>query len=130
MFSGEQQGKAVDVQHGQSLPSEQGDPQAIEAVERGIQHLEDEEDDRAIECFTEAIRLCPRFTNAYFARACAYDDKGDFDLAVADCTEVIRLDPDHFKAYRLRGDVYQKTGKWAKAERDFAKARRIEASQQ
>ena len=120
----------MDVQHGQSLPEEQGKRLAIEAVERGVQHLENEQDDRAIECFTEAIRLCLRFANAYFARAYAYDDKGDFDLAIADCTEVIRLAPDHFRAYRLRGGIYQKTGKWAKAERDFAKARQIEAKQQ
>ena len=111
-------------------PDEQANRQAIEAVERGVQYLENEDGDRAIECFTQAIRLCPGFTNAYFARACAYDDKGDFDLAVADCTEVIRLAPDHFRAYRLRGGIYQKTGKWAQAERDFAKARRIEARQQ
>ncbi len=120
----------MDVQHGQSLPGEQGNPQAIEAVERGVQHLENEEGDRAIECFTEAIRLCPALANAYFARACAYDDKGDFELAVADCIEVIRLSPEHVRAYHLRGGIYQKTGKWAKAERDFGKARRIEAKQQ
>ncbi len=120
----------MDVQHGQSLPGEQGNPQAIEAVERGVRYLENEQGDRAIECFSEAIRLCPEFTNTYFARACAYDDKGDFDLAVADCTEVIRLDPDHFRAYRLRGGIHQKTGKWPQAERDFAKARQIEAKQQ
>ncbi len=119
----------MDVQLGQSLPGEQGNRQAIEAVEQGIQYLENEDGDRAIECFTEAIRFCPRFANAYFARACAYDDMGDFDLAVADCTEVIRLDLDHFRAFRLRGGIYQKTGKWAQAERDFAKARQIEAKQ-
>ena len=120
----------MDVQHGQGSPDEQANRQAIEAVERGVQYLENEDGDRAIECVTEAIRLCPRFTNAYVARACAYDDKGDFDLALADCTEVIRLDPDHFRAYRFRGGIYQKTGKWALAERDFAKARQIEAKQQ
>ena len=120
----------MDVQHGQSLPGEQPNPRAIEAVERGIECLENEQGDRAIECFTEAIRLCPGFANAYFTRACAYDDKGDSDLAVADCTEVIRLDPDHFRAYRPRGGIFQNTGKWAQAERDFAKARQIEAQQQ
>ena len=119
----------MDAQHEQGSPDEQANRQAIEAVERGIKHLENEQDDRAIECFTEAIRLCPALANAYFARACAYDDKGDFDLAIADCTEVIRRDPEHVRAYRLRGGIYQKTGKWAQAERDFAKARRIEARQ-
>ncbi len=120
----------MNAQLGQSPPGEQGNPQAIEAVERGVLHLENEQGEQAIECFSEAIRLCPEFANAYFARACAYDDKGDFDPAVADCTEVIRLAPDHFRAYRLRGGIFRKTGEWAKAERDFAKARRIEAKQQ
>ncbi len=59
-------------------------------MERGVGYLDNEQDDRAIECFTKAIRLCPELTNAYFARACAYADKGDFELAIADCTEVIR----------------------------------------
>ncbi len=120
----------MDGQYKQSQPDGQGDRRAIESVERGVQYLENEQGDRAIESFTEAIQFCPGFTNAYFARACAYDDKGDFDLAIADCTEVIRLDPDHFRAYRFRGGIYQKTGKWALAERDFAKARQIEAKQQ
>jgi len=46
----------VDVQHGQSLP---GNPQAIEAVQRGVGYLENEQDDRAIECFTERARKSP-----------------------------------------------------------------------
>ena len=117
----------MEVQHGQSLPSERKPPQAVKAVGRGIQFLEDQDHGRAIECFTEAIRLFPTFTNAHFARACAYDDKGEFDLAVTDCTEVIRLNPESARAYRLRGQVYSKTGKWAKAERDVAKARQVEA---
>ena len=119
----------MDARRGQSLPDAQANRQAIEAVERGVQYLEDAEGERAIERFTEAIRLSPRLTNAYFARACAYDDKDDFDLVVADCTEVIRLDPEHVGAYRLREGIYEKTGKWALAERDLAKARQIEAKQ-
>ena len=86
----------MEVQHGQSLPGKREELQAVEAVERGIQYLENDEEDRAIECFTEAIRVNPECARAYF----------------------------------LRGHVYSKTGKWAKAERDVAKARRIEARQQ
>ena len=119
----------MEVPHRQSLPSERGSPLAVEAVERGIQFLEDEEHGQAIECFTEAIRLCPRFTHAHFARACAYDDKGEFDLAITDCTEAIRLDPKCARAYRLRAMIYDERGDWVKAERDIAMARRAEARQ-
>ena len=38
-------------------------------MERGVQYMENDQDDRAIECFTEAIRLCPECANAYFAKA-------------------------------------------------------------
>jgi Flp pilus assembly protein TadD len=85
----------VKVQRGQSSLSERARLRAVEAIEQGVQSLENGKDDRAIERFTEAIRLNPE---------CA-------------------------RAYRLRGQVYSKTGNWAKAERDVAKARRIEASQ-
>ena len=110
-------------------PTEQGTPQAVDAVEQGIRYAEDGAYDRAIECFTMAIRLSPECADAYFARACTHDIKGEFDLAIDDCTNVIRLDPQRATAYHLRGQVYGKTGQWAKAERDVAKARRFEARQ-
>jgi Flp pilus assembly protein TadD len=67
--------------------------------------------------------------NAYFVRAGAYDGRGDLELAIADCTELLRLAPEHVGTYSLRGRIYEKMGNWAKAERDFAKARRIQARQ-
>ena len=120
----------MEMHHKQSSPGERENPQAVAALERGIQYLEDENRDQAIECFTEALRLFPRFTDAYLARACAYNEKGDFDLAINDCNEAIRLNSECTKAYRLRGKVHSKAGKWANAERDVAKARQIEARQQ
>jgi Tfp pilus assembly protein PilF len=86
----------VGLRDGQRLPSEREHLQAVDSIERGIQYLENDEYDRAIECFTEAIRL----------------------------------DPECARAYSLRGQIHSKTGRWAKAERDVAKARRIEARQQ
>jgi Flp pilus assembly protein TadD len=82
----------VEVETGQDLPSEPEKLLAEEAIERGIQHLGNDEVDRAIECFTEAIRLNSK------------------------CV----------RAYRLRGQIYEIMGEWAKAERDIAKARRVE----
>jgi tetratricopeptide (TPR) repeat protein len=120
----------VEVEHKQSDSIDGKRSLAVEALERGLEYLENAEHRRAIACFTEAIRLSPRFTEAYLARACAYDEKGDLDLAIADCTEVIRLDPERAIAYHLRGEIYSKTNSWAKAERDVAKARLIEARPQ
>ena len=115
--------------NGQRSPGEQGNRQAAEAVERGVKHLENDQCDQAIDSLTLAIGLCPALANAYFARAGAYHGRGDFELAIADCTELIRLNPECAGAYSLRGQIHEKTGNWAKAERDLAKARRIEARQ-
>lgn len=120
----------MDVQPAQNLAGERKAQPALVALEQGLQYLENAECDRAIECFTEAIRLCPTLTDAYIARACAYEDKGDFDLAIADCAEAIRLNPECARVYQLRGHIHGKAGNWAMAERDISKARRIEAKQQ
>ena len=49
--------------------------------------------DKAIADFTEAIRLDPKYAEAYCNRGCAYRNKGDYDKAIADFTEAIRLNP-------------------------------------
>jgi Flp pilus assembly protein TadD len=102
----------------------------MEAVERAVKQLDDNQSDEAIDSLTLAIGLCPALANAYCARAGALDERGDFELAVADCTEVIRLDPECAEAYSLRGQIYERMGDWARAERDVSHARRIEASRQ
>ena len=63
--------------------------------------------DRAIADYTEAIRLDPKYANAYSNRGVAYSDKGDKDRAIADFTEAIRLDPKYADAYNNRGFAYR-----------------------
>ena len=114
----------MDEQQKQTPLGAKGDRSAID---RGLDYLKSGENDRAIESFTEAIRLCLESTRAYFARACAHADKGNLDRAIADCGEVIRLNPEHAGAYRLRASIYDGMGNWAKAERELAKAKQIES---
>ena len=47
------------------------------------------------------------------------------DKAIADYTETIRLDPELAVAYRGRGVAYEKKGDKAKAEADFAQAKKL-----
>ena len=42
------------------------------------------EHDKAIVEYTEAIRIDPKMARAYYNRAGAYEDKGDYDKADAD----------------------------------------------
>jgi tetratricopeptide (TPR) repeat protein len=59
----------------------------------------------------------------WIGRCLAQLDKADDALAAFN--EAVRLDPDHAEAYQARGRLYQKLGETAKAERDFAKAKRL-----
>jgi tetratricopeptide (TPR) repeat protein len=49
--------------------------------------------DRAIADYTEALRLDPKYTFAYYNRGDAYRYNGDLDRAIADYTEALRLVP-------------------------------------
>ena len=80
------------VQPWQSLPSEQEGVQAVEAIEQGIQCLENGEDDRAIECFTEAIRLNPECARAYRLRGQIYRKTGKWAKAERDVSKARRAE--------------------------------------
>ena len=82
----------MEVQHGPSLPSEREDPQAVEAIEQGIQYRKNGEDDRAIECFTEAIRLNPECARAYHLRGQIYSKTGKWVKAERDVSKARRAE--------------------------------------
>ena len=49
--------------------------------------------DKAIDDFTDAIRIDPKYATAYYNRGLVWKAKGDNDKAMADYDEAIRLDP-------------------------------------
>jgi len=53
------------------------------------------------------------------------EKKGDPDKAIADYTEAIRLNPKYATAYYGRGYAYGQKGETAKAEADFAQAKKL-----
>ena len=82
----------MEIQHGPDLPSERENPQAIEAIEQGIQCRKNGEDDRAIECFTKAIRLSPECARAYHLRGQIYSETGKWALAERDVSKARRAE--------------------------------------
>ncbi len=50
---------------------------------------------------------------------------GSYDKEIADYTEAVRLDPKYAEAYYNRGAAYKEGGKTAKAEADFAQAKKL-----
>jgi tetratricopeptide (TPR) repeat protein len=82
---------------------------------------------RAIADFTQAIRIDPNYALAYSNRGSAYLQKGDYDIAIADCTQAIRLFPDFFiPPYINRGFAYMFEGNYRQAHADAEKALQID----
>jgi tetratricopeptide (TPR) repeat protein len=78
---------------------------------KGVQYLEAEEYQKAIENFTEAIARKPQWVDAYYSRGVAYtktNDTNDYRLALNDLNKTIALDPARATAYFLRGMVHFK----------------------
>jgi tetratricopeptide (TPR) repeat protein len=84
--------------------------------------------DRAAADYTEALRINPKYAEAYYNRGnAAYrNGKRDYERAIADYTEAIRLDPKYANAYNLRGQAYYKGKKdYNNAIADFTEAIRL-----
>jgi serine/threonine protein kinase/Tfp pilus assembly protein PilF len=87
--------------------------------------LDKGEVDRAIESFTELIRLDPDSVVAYSSRASAFHKKGDYNRAIADYTSAIRLKPDDPVLCNNRGLAYREQGEYYKAISDYTEALRL-----
>ncbi len=57
--------------------------------QRGQEHFQAKEYDRAIEEYTEALRLDPGSAVAYASRAAAYLYQRQFDRAIEDCNRAL-----------------------------------------
>lgn len=84
------------------------------------------DEDRAISDYDQAIRLNPKFANAYGGRGNAYQSKGDNDRAMVDYNEAIRLDPKYIHAYNGRGNAYHAKGDDDRAIADYNEAIRLD----
>jgi tetratricopeptide (TPR) repeat protein len=70
---------------------------------------------KAIECWSEMLKIDPNDATTYYKRATGYAAYGEPDQVAADCAEAIRLDPKNEEAYKLRAITYRKKGMREKA---------------
>ncbi len=91
-------------------------------VEQGKTYESNQDFDRAIAAFSEAIRLDPNSRLALFRRGLSYGNKGEYDRAIADYSEVIRLNPTDASSLINRGNAYRDKGEHDRAIADFSAA--------
>jgi tetratricopeptide (TPR) repeat protein len=89
---------------------------------RGQAHAANNEPDKALADFDEAIRLDPRATLAYYHRANLAYGKGQYDQALEDYNVVIRDDPAFDRAYHVRGWIYYRRKDYPRALADYETA--------
>ncbi len=92
---------------------------------RGISHGKKRQFDRAIDDYSQAIRLRPDAdvaAAAFHNRGNVYRKKNQFDRAIADYDESIRFRPDKPQYFGNRGVTHEKNGDEPAALRDFEKA--------
>jgi tetratricopeptide (TPR) repeat protein len=111
---------------GPALPTVTPTIDAAAHFDSGMAFLERQEYDKAIDDFTEAIRLDPNVAIIYFNRGNAYYDHGNLDKASSDYNEAVRLDHNFARAYVGRGNVIRDQGNLDKAISDYNEAIRLE----
>jgi len=82
--------------------------------------------EKAIQNYTQAIRLKPGFAAAYYERGRAYLEKGDSPKAMENYTQAIRINPNYVLAYYRRGLLHSKLKNFKEAIEDYTQAIRID----
>uniref|UniRef100_A0A8C5SK43 Hsc70-interacting protein n=1 Tax=Laticauda laticaudata TaxID=8630 RepID=A0A8C5SK43_LATLA len=75
---------------------------------------------KALDLFTEAIKLNPHLTILYANRARVYLKLQKPTAAIRDCDKAIQINPDSAQPYKWRGKALQILGYWQKAAKDLA----------
>ncbi|MCH8196992.1 MAG: tetratricopeptide repeat protein [Proteobacteria bacterium] len=98
---------------------------SILLYDRGNAYGRKRQYDRAIQDYTEAIRLKPDYARAFNNRGLSYGRKRQYDRAIRDFTEAIRLRPDYTSAYYKRGLAYGRKRQYDRAIQDYTEAIRL-----
>ncbi len=81
--------------------------------------------DKAIQDYTDTIRLDPTDATVYYWRGCLWYFTKENDKAIADLTDTIRLDPKFARAYYFRAAVYFEKQKFDEVVADLTEAIRL-----
>ena len=86
-----------------SLPGTQMPATAKERYAQGVELKLEKQSSLALLSFSEAIKLDPGFTEAYYEKSKLLSQNGDWDGVIANCNKAILLSPDKSEAYYVRG---------------------------
>ena len=89
---------------------------------RGINHLQTKDYEKAMVEFQRSINTDSKFKMSYYAMGMTYDMMGKLSDAEKYYKEAIDIDSDFSDAYNSLGTIYMKQKKWKEALKAFQKA--------
>ncbi|XP_072699916.1 hsc70-interacting protein isoform X5 [Canis lupus baileyi] len=81
---------------------------------------------KAIDLFTDAIKLNPRLAILYAKRASVFIKLQKPNAAIRDCDRAIEINPDSAQPYKWRGKAHRLLGHWEEAAHDLALACKLD----
>ncbi|XP_054328115.1 hsc70-interacting protein-like [Pongo pygmaeus] len=100
--------------------------QANDKKVAAIEALNDGELQKAIDLFTDAIKLNPRLAILYAKRASAFVKLQKPNAAIRDSDRAIEINPDSALPYNWRGKAHRLLGHWEEAAHDLALACKLD----
>ena len=101
------------------------DQKLTSLLDEGSRLVQDQQYNRAIDVFTEAIELDPTWAEAWNKRATVYYIVGEFQKSQEDIDKVLELEERHFGALAGQGMVNIQLKNYDKAKRSYQKAQEI-----
>ena len=101
------------------------DQKLTSILDEGSRLVQDQQLNRAIDVFTEAIELDPTWAEAWNKRATVFYMIGEFQKSQDDIDKVLELEERHFGALAGQGMVNIQLKNYDKAKRSYQKAQEI-----
>ena len=101
------------------------DQKLTSILDEGSRLVQDQQYNRAIDVFTQAIELDPTWAEAWNKRATVYYIVGEFQKSQEDIDKVLELEERHFGALAGQGMVNIQLKNYDKAKRSYQKVQEI-----
>jgi tetratricopeptide (TPR) repeat protein len=99
---------------------------ASDAYDEGARLLREGQHKNAIPEFDKALRLNPRYAEAYNSRGEAYNELAQYERAIKDYDAALALNPKYAEAYFNRANAYNDLGQSDRALKDYDEALRLD----
>jgi tetratricopeptide (TPR) repeat protein len=97
-------------------------------VQQGQEYEQGNDTGRAVEAYTRAAAIDPRYFDAYLMRALAFMRLGRYKEAMADCNTAVAINPRNVDAYHWRANLYTNLGNIEQAIDDYSRIIDIDPS--